>query len=47
MKQAMINALQQQVITLENNNKYLTNVNDDTVLVGNCLAQCLKILLSG
>ena len=47
MKQAMINALQQQVVTLENNNKYLTNVNDDTVLVGNCLAQCLKILLSG
>lgn len=47
MKQAMINALQQQVATLESNNRYLTNVNDDTVLVGNCLAQCLKILISG
>ena len=47
MKQAMINALQQQVETLENNNKYLTNLNEDTVLVGNCLAECLKIVLSG
>ena len=47
MKQAMVNALQQQVIQLENNNKYLSNLNDDTVLVGNCLAECLKILLSG
>jgi len=46
-KQAMVNALQQQVIQLENNNKYLSNLNDDTVLVGNCLAECLKILLSG
>ena len=44
MKQAMINALQQQVVTLENNIKYLSNLNDDTVLVGNCLADSLKII---
>jgi len=47
MKQAMINALQQQVETLENNIKYLSYLNDDTVLVGNCLAESLKIMMSG
>jgi hypothetical protein len=47
MKQAMINALQQQVVQLENSIKYLSNINDDTVLVGNCLAECLKIFISG
>jgi len=46
-KQAMINALQQQVETLENSIKYLSNLNDDTVLVGNCLAESLKIMMSG
>jgi hypothetical protein len=47
MKQAMINALQQQVVTLENNIKYLSDLNDDTVLVGNCLVESLKIIMSG
>ena len=46
-KQAMINALQQQVVQLENNIKYLSNLNDDIVLVGNCLAESLKIIISG
>lgn len=46
MKQAMINALEHKVIELENTIKYLTDINEDTVLVGNSLVECLKIFIS-
>lgn len=47
MKQAMINALEQQIVELQNTITYLSNLNDDTVLVGNSLVECLKIFISG